>query len=379
MVDNTHKVISSKLPFSPAKGQVIYVDPDNNKRINKFIVNNYTWIKDTFRKSGLDFCYLPLLGEELISYHAPYLNENQRHEILLNVPSMTGFIKRADGDSISISLMYAMSEESDGEIRLIPIVARRFARLKKVFSNLAKDIKKDLDSYYKTSQQESVVYEPDIRFSIREIIDEVGEQEPSSEDETNDNRSDSRRSPNIQFSIGPRIKEADETFDEQAKVLVEEIKERINALRGFGINTMFLHNIIDEGEHVSSLYITKDYRIILPDYDNMEIIIPDLPKAVFLLFLRHPEGIRFKDLADYREELINIYRALNPIGGTQRQQRSIRDLTNPLSNSINEKCAKIREAFVSKFDDRLAKNYYITGERGAPKRISLEPSLVVWE
>ena len=54
MVDNSHKVIYSELPFSAAKGQVKLVDPDYNKRINTFIVNNYRWLKDTFRKSGLD-------------------------------------------------------------------------------------------------------------------------------------------------------------------------------------------------------------------------------------------------------------------------------------------------------------------------------------
>ena len=106
---------------------------------------------------------------------------------------------------------------------------------------------------------------------------------------------------------------------------------------------------------------------------------PALPKAVFILFLKHPEGIRFKDLADYYDELLGIYRALNPIGGTQRQIQSIQAVTNPMSNSINEKCAQIREAFIKHFDDSLAKNYYITGKKGEPKRIVLAPSLVVWE
>ena len=142
---------------------------------------------------------------------------------------------------------------------------------------------------------------------------------------------------------------------------------------------MFLHSIIDEGERLSTLLITRDYRIFLPEYQNREIIMPALPKAVFILFLKHPEGIRFKDLADYHDELLGIYRALNPIGGTQRQLQSIQAVTNPMSNSINEKCAQIREAFIKHFDDSLAKNYYITGKKGEPKRIALAPSLVVWE
>ncbi len=50
--------------------------------------------------------------------------------------------------------------------------------------------------------------------------------------------------------------------------------------------------------------------------------------AVFLLFLHHPEGIRFKELPDYYHELLKIYQTLNPIGGQMRQEQSIRDVTD---------------------------------------------------
>ena len=33
-------------------------------------------------------------------------------------------------------------------------------------------------------------------------------------------------------------------------------------------------------------------------------------KAVYFLFLRHPEGILFKELIDYRDELDMIYRSV---------------------------------------------------------------------
>ena len=98
-------------------------------------------------------------------------------------------------------------------------------------------------------------------------------------------------------------------------ILIDEIKTRIRALRNKGVNTLFLHNLIDEEERISRLRITKDYRIFLVDYNNMEIKLPVLPKAVFLLFLNHPEGIRFKELTYYYSELLKIYLTLNPIGG----------------------------------------------------------------
>ena len=102
-------------------------------------------------------------------------------------------------------------------------------------------------------------------------------------------------------------------------------------------------------------------------------------KAVYLLFLNHPEGILFKHLPDYREELTEIYVKLKPYGMSDRAIQSIEDVTNPLLNSINEKCARIRGAFVGQFDDHLARHYYIDGLRGEAKKIALPRELVVWE
>ena len=104
-----------------------------------------------------------------------------------------------------------------------------------------------------------------------------------------------------------------------------------------------------------------------------------LVKAVYLLFLKHPEGILFKRLPEYRQELTEIYVKLRPGGLTDRALQSIEDVTNPLLNSINEKCARIRGAFVGQFDDHLARHYYIDGLRSEAKKISLSRDLVVWE
>lgn len=135
--------------------------------------------------------------------------------------------------------------------------------------------------------------------------------------------------------------------------------------------------ISDDSEKLSRLVITKDFRILLPDYYNMEIKMEPLVKAVYFLFLKHPEGIMFKFLPDYREELTQIYVNLKPNGMNERVLQSIEDVTNPTLNSINEKCARISGAF--QFDEKLARHYYIEGKRGEPKKISLPRDLVTWE
>lgn len=129
---------------------------------------------------------------------------------------------------------------------------------------------------------------------------------------------------------------------------------------------------------LSRLHITKDYRIFLPDYNNIEIQMTPLPKAVYLLFLNHPEGILFKNLPDYRQELETIYYAITHRLDDEKIKESILRVTDPTDNSINEKCSRIREAFLSHFTEDLAKHYYITGSKYSPKRITLPRELITF-
>jgi len=177
---------------------------------------------------------------------------------------------------------------------------------------------------------------------------------------------------------------ADELFmwvakDNEVALLVKEIRERVEELHRRGLGSNLIKKLIREEPKFSRLVVTEDYRIVLPDYHDMEIKMEPLVKAVYLLFLRHPEGIIFKHLPDYRGELADIYSRLRPNGLTTRALGSIEDVTNPCLNSINEKCARIRGAFITQFDEELARSYYVDGRRGEAKGIALSRDLVEWE
>ena len=161
-------------------------------------------------------------------------------------------------------------------------------------------------------------------------------------------------------------------------VLVEEIKERIRKLKDYGMSEKELTSLFEAERPLLKLTISRNYRLYLGE-QRMEVRMEPLVKAVYLLFLRHPEGIIFKDLPDYRQELTKIYSDVRPWGLTDRAIQSIEDVTNPMLNSINEKCARIRAAFVGQFDEYMAKSYYIDGLRGEAKKIALPRNLVAWE
>ena len=161
--------------------------------------------------------------------------------------------------------------------------------------------------------------------------------------------------------------------------LLEDMDVRVQKIRAKGMNEWTFRGLFKTKAQLSRLVITKDFRVLLPDYNDIEVKMEPLVKAVYLLFLKHPNGIIFKELSDYREELLDIYKGLKPMGLNKRTIQSIEDVTNPLLNSINEKCARIRSAFIKEFDEGLAKNYYVTGERGEVKKIILPRDLLIWE
>lgn len=168
-------------------------------------------------------------------------------------------------------------------------------------------------------------------------------------------------------------------FDDTLQSKLYSFKRQVIELKRCGVPMSILENILHQNKKLSKLVITKKKEIRLSDYHNMVIKMEPLVASVYFLFLKHPEGIIFKHLPDYREELTEIYKELRPKGLNKRALQSIADVTNPTSNSINEKCARIRAAFINRFNESLAHNYIITGERGKPKKITLPRDLVVWE
>mgnify|MGYP007056173462 CR=1 FL=1 len=112
---------------------------------------------------------------------------------------------------------------------------------------------------------------------------------------------------------------------------------------------------------LSRLLITKDYRFFLVDMGNREIELQPVHKAVYLLFLAHPEGIEFKRLGDYREELTRYYMATAKMLDKEKIVEGVEHLVNPLDNAINEKCSRIKKVFLEMMDEYMASYYIISG------------------
>ena len=75
-------------------------------------------------------------------------------------------------------------------------------------------------------------------------------------------------------------------------ILLDEVKEKVRRLKAYGVEDAEIIAVMNEEELFPQLVVTKDYVIVLlSDEKEVKVEMEPLVKAVYLLFLSHPEGI----------------------------------------------------------------------------------------
>lgn len=169
-------------------------------------------------------------------------------------------------------------------------------------------------------------------------------------------------------------------YPKTVRAKMQVVRQLIGELRETGVNEEAILELLRPERPVSRLVITSDYHILLPEFGNREVRMSPLPKTVFLLFLRHPEGIVLKEIGDYFIELMEIYKAIvGPRFKEAKARMSLSRICDPLDNSLNEKISRIHEALRNLLDESAAMNYFICGKRSEARQILLPQTLVEWE
>ena len=336
----------SKL-LSPSQEQIIFIPGARDTEFNRYIEEHLLEVKERFRLQCYDFFYLPEFVaslNEYIKYQNPELNSDE-------VSDLVKEINKTELDFLSyVENKDALKPNASAFIRYIGFC----------------DASLDTETSYAFSYYLAEPFTKPDDISYDEIIDIYISELYSGE---------------TLYCLGKPDKDdtADFHFSMYSNNLMKEIRDRLVLLRKNGVSEALLRELFEPTDTISRLFITSDFRIFLPDYNNIEIKLEPLNKAVFFLFLKHEEGIIFKHLIDYTEELIEIYEEIIECGCDMKRRKSIERICDPTNNSINEKCARIREAFVYQFDERLAKNYFITGKRGEAKKITLSRDLIFFK
>lgn len=175
-------------------------------------------------------------------------------------------------------------------------------------------------------------------------------------------------------------KEKSEFYPKAVRNKMQTVRNLIAELRELGVEEAALSDLVRPERPISRLYITADYRIFLPEFEGKEVVLGPLPKAVFILFLRHPEGIILKEMGFYFAELLNIYKGIQGRKFQERKARlSLSRICDPLDNSLNEKISRIHEGLRNVLDETLAASYFIVGKRCEARQILIPQTLINWE
>ena len=128
------------------------------------------------------------------------------------------------------------------------------------------------------------------------------------------------------------------------------------------------------------ILVNGDMKIVLPEYDELEIPMPAMCRTLYILFMKvHKQGggIVLKNMDEYRDEIMDIYGLVKPGASNSRVSRSIDNLCDPFGDSLNQTISRINRCIRNVITDKeLAQGYIITGQRGEPYSIGLDPSLI---
>ena len=309
----------AEMPFEADECQVIYVDNGIEHDLNHFVADNLPMLKTLFRRHGLEFCYMPAMFDDDAD-----LREQIRYRIpwLKNVDlDVVAKLKAVDSKSLEAAINSKTDQagvmyHGDKEEKVMKIDISDPALYKDQFRQIARAY----GAKVARNMQRKLAADPDLE--------------------------------NLFYTL----------LERKPKGVIRKIIEQA---------------LIDE-EVLSRVVIEKDCSVYLPDYDR-HIQLRPMEKTLFFLYLKHPEGIAFKDLVDYRTEIYHIYGHLSNQSDPAKVWAAVDRLFELDSNAANEHRSRMKTAFEHEFDSVLADKYYITGKKGEKMSITLPRHLVDWK
>jgi len=374
-----------KVPFSFDRDTYLYLENKPNESISQCVERNLDKINKVFSEYGFRFIYLPKWEPDSSSIHLANIPKEREVQVKcflerINTVEYTHLLCKAlhiDKEEIDSGIFHFACYLYDDHIHKTEILQTRFTHF------LMQGVTDESIEEFCRNYCDMIV---DSRNRAQGACFSVAVKRPL----LGWNFYERQGTPFENY--------ADYTFPVDMKDIAENIKKEIEQLKEGGYFELLLHTLGDDtinelrnvklNPSLSKIEITDDYRIMLSDYGK-EVKMTPLQKTLYIFYLRHPEGVAFKMLSAYYDELLAIYKVLSNREDLEKQQHSIRRLVDATDNAINEKCSRIKEAFLKVVDDFIAQNYYLCLKRenyknvgithtNLLKRITLPRELVVY-
>ena len=331
-----------KLDFD-ARNTVLYVEPCFNARVNKALRKEYSAIVELLQTRGMDLFYLPAIMREINTKKETFHQMLNYLEPLLSATQLR---------QIDESLSQFDTSVFSKELFLNHLNARGFYLDRPAFLLL-------IDKTDTPSSQDFLLLK--IKNSplhtlkaFYELTDRVMELQPQAFQ-----KNDEQYLLRLARDVGSAEKD-EFHYTGFHKTIVDTILK--------------LHG----GQRLSRLRIDEGGHLFLVDCNNVEVKIQALGRALYILFLRHEEGIALTDLGDHREELMDIYAMTSTYNNKKKLQAAVDSLIDFVGDTMNPLISRIKKSFTLLLGDR-AKDYLIEGKAGERKKIHLDRGLVIDE
>lgn len=375
------------LPVNMTTHHIIYMEKEYDEDVNLFIQSHYSEIRNHFKERNFEFCYFPRMTEsELWDFvkedflpkgHLPLSSMALKSTLMYDC--LFAFDK--ENAVIPSSSLLFCTRDPNGEpytesiYRMLSLDMSSQWYLKNDFSNLLEDICHYLahnpDMPYDSEEEaERLFMDPEFLASLPEP------------DFDNFNQDEEDREMALDFEEG--------SLRHNISMLREETEEKVRQMNLLGHDSIYRFSLIrgyDEEAHYPSLYIKKDFSIIISDcVDYIRIDLKDaIHKAVYLLFLRHQEGIRYEEIYKYREEIIRIYKIFKPSykgsGGGQKTVDNLISCTEGYPQNLVQKISRINGRIIKQIGNKkIAEGYIIQDVGDGLRQVAIANQKgVIWQ
>ena len=328
--------------FNFGENFVLYFENEISEESDTYIRENYTDLREQFYNKGRDFFYLPILLENIdfeilpaLKSTFPFLSDNLNNRIIDELKTakfdydsiLSDFIHfivykgTISKGCISRNLGYTIVEQKNEE------TIEEF--MKGYIENLSLSNYNQGVRYYslETNKEEKTNLEKESIESLNTINNEI-----------------------------ERLRQSG-----QLAILAPKIYEFMKKN---------IEGIIYNDTH--PMIITEDFKILIPHCNNLEIKLSHFTKAIYLLFLSNPEPIDLKDLHLHKNRLLLIYKQVSNQNSYDKIKETVEELLKEDNEAIYVHFSRIRKAFLTHFSQYIAFRYYITGDKGKPKKIMFD-------
>ncbi|MCB6062369.1 conserved hypothetical protein [Flavobacterium psychrophilum] len=315
--------------FNANDNMVIFFDLESNHTINQYIKTNLEAIKQRFKDEYKNFVYLPSIVfsekfDTILKYYLPHLSESNYRTL-----QFENIFQKPENQKIVDYLGYS------GTIKCGLIFINEATIVECNEFLIQDNFFTDSLLYFKTLSEQRV-------FSFDDYDDMID---------------------NIK-SFNPY-----ENLDDDALAKINEIQKQLSELKQNGqllFALPILKEILENETNTidfnseNNLLIDEDFRILLPNFNNIEIQLSHLTKAVYMLFYNNPKGINIKKLYQYKQQIISLYAGISNQLDYDKMLQSIDDLVKPDSKAIYTHISRIKSAFYKQMDYKFADKFIVT-------------------